>query len=203
VPIRRGIDLAIRRGEFLAIMGLSGSGKSTLMNLTGCLDRPTGGDVHVSGKDVSKLSEAELAHLRGQEIGFVFQTFNLASGMSAFQNVELPAIVYHKHGCNPKKRAKELLELVGLAGRMHHKPTELSGGQHQRVALAMARSQHPDSASSQFYICDGAQSFLDGQYAVFGRTIEGIDVVRAIAEVKTGPQDKPVKSVAITGISIK
>ena len=154
VPIRRGIDLSIQRGEFLAIMGPSGSGKSTLMNLVGCLDLLTGGDVHVSGKDVSKLSEVELAHIRGQEIGFVFQTFNLTSGMSAFQNVELPTLANHKHGCNPKKRAKELLELVGLSDRMHHKPTELSGGQRQRVALAMARSQHPDSASSQFYICD-------------------------------------------------
>ncbi len=173
------------------------------MNLIGCLDLPTGGDVPVSGKDVSKLSEAELAHLRGQEIGFVFQTFDLVSRMSVFKNVELPTLANHKHGCNPKKRAKELLELVGLSDSMHHKPTELSGGQLQRVALAMARSQHPDSASSQFYICDGAQPFLDGQYAVFGRTIEGIDVVRAIAEVKTGPQDKPVKSVVITGISIK
>ncbi len=86
---------------------------------------------------------------------------------------------------------------------MHHKPTELSGGQRQRVAFAMARFQHPDSASSQFYICDGAQSFPDGQYAVFDRTIEGIDVVWAIAEVKTGPQDKHVKGVVITGISIK
>ncbi len=138
VPIRRGIDLAIRRGEFLAIMGPSGSCKSTLMNPIGCLDLPTGGEIHVSGKDVSKLSEVELAHLRGQEIGFVFQTFNLTSGMSAFQNVKLPAIVCHKHGCNPKKRAKELLELVGLSDCMHHKLTELSGGQHQRVALAMA-----------------------------------------------------------------
>ena len=122
------------------------------------------------------------------------------ANMSQF---ELPTLANQKPGIDPGKRAKELLKLVGLTDRMHHKPTELSGGQRQRVMLAMTRSQHPDSASSQFYICDGAQSFPDGQYAAFGRTIEGIDVVRPIAEVKTGPQDKPVKCVVITGISIK
>ena len=152
---------------------------------------------------MSKLSEAELAHLRGQEIGFVFQTWGLVSRMSVFKNVELPTLANQKPGVDPEKRAKELIELVGLFDRMHHNPTELSGGQRQRVALAMARSQHPDSVSSQFHICDGAPPQLDGQYAVFGRTIEGMDVVRAIAEVKTGPQDKPVKSVVITKISIK
>jgi len=95
VPVLQGIDLSIRRGEFLAIMGQSGSGKSTLVNLIGCLDRPTGGEIHVSGKDVSKLSEAELAHLRGYEIGFVFQTFNLVSRMSVLKNVELPTLLPH------------------------------------------------------------------------------------------------------------
>jgi len=143
VPILHGIDLNIQRGEFLAIMGPSGSGKSTLMNLIGCLDRPTGGDIHVSGKDVSKLSEAELAHLRGFEIGFVFQTFNLVSRMSVFKNVELPTLANQKPEINPGKRVKKLLELVGLAGRAHHKPTELSGGQRQRVAIARALVNDP------------------------------------------------------------
>ena len=143
VPILHGIDLAIRRGEFLAIMGPSGSGKSTLMNLIGCLDLPTGGEIHVSGKDVSKLSEAELAHLRGQEIGFVFQTFNLVSRMSVLKNVELPTLANQKPGIVPGKRAKELIELVGLSDRMHHKPTELSGGQRQRVAIARALVNDP------------------------------------------------------------
>jgi len=142
VPVLCGIDLSVRRGEFLAIMGPSGSGKSALADLIGCRDRPTEGDIHILGNALSKLSDDELAHLRG-EIGFVVRTSNLASGMSAFQNVELPAIVYQKHGCNPKKRAKELLELVGLAGRMHHKPTELSGGQRQRVAIARALVNDP------------------------------------------------------------
>ncbi len=143
VPILHGIDLNIRRGEFLAIMGPSGSGKSTLMNLIGCLDRPTGGDIHVSGKDVSKLSEAELAHLRGFEIGFVFQTFNLVSRMSVFKNVELPTLANQKPEINHGQRVKKLLELVGLAGRAHHKPTELSGGQRQRVAIARALVNDP------------------------------------------------------------
>jgi len=143
VPILHGIDLNIQRGEFLAIMGPSGSGKSTLMNLIGCLDRPTGGDIHVSGKDVSKLSEAELAHLRGFEIGFIFQTFNLVSRMSVFKNVELPTLANQKPEINPGKRVKKLLELVGLAGRAHHKPTELSGGQRQRVAIARALVNDP------------------------------------------------------------
>ena len=143
VPILHGIDLAIRRGEFLAIMGPSGSGKSTLMNLIGCLDLPTGGEIHVSGKDLNKLTEAELAHLRGQEIGFVFQTFNLVSRMSVLKNVELPTLANQKPGIDPGKRAKELIELVGLSDRMHHKPTELSGGQRQRVAIARALVNDP------------------------------------------------------------
>jgi len=143
VPILHGIDLAIQRGEFIAIMGPSGSGKSTLMNLIGCLDLPTGGDIHVSGKDVSKLSEAELAHLRGFEIGFVFQTFNLVSRMSVFKNVELPTLANQKPDINPGKRVKKLLELVGLSDRAHYKPTELSGGQRQRVAIARALINDP------------------------------------------------------------
>ena len=143
VPILHGIDLAIQRGEFIAIMGPSGSGKSTLMNLIGCLDRPTGGAIHVSGKDVSKLSEAELARLRGFEIGFVFQTFNLVSRMSVLKNVELPTLANQKPDINPGKRVKKLLELVGLSDRAHHKPTELSGGQRQRVAIARALVNDP------------------------------------------------------------
>ncbi len=142
VPILRGIDLSVRRGEFLAIMGPSGSGKSALADLIGCRDRPTDGEIRVLGNVLSKLSDDELADLRG-EIGFVFRTPNLASGMSAFQNVELPAIVCQKHGYNPKKHAKELLELVGLSDHIHHKSTELSVGQRQRVAIARALVNDP------------------------------------------------------------
>ena len=143
VPVLHGIDLSIQSGEFLAIMGPSGSGKSTLMNLIGCLDRPTGGTIRVLGKEMNKLSQVELAHLRGQAIGFVFQTYNLVSRMSVFANVELPTLANRKPGCDPRKRVKELLLLVGLSDRMHHKPTELSGGQCQRVAIARALVNDP------------------------------------------------------------
>jgi putative ABC transport system ATP-binding protein len=143
IPILKGIDLTISRGEFLAIMGPSGSGKSTLMNMIGCLDRPTQGRIIVQGKDIHKISDNELAHLRGQEIGFVFQTFNLIPRMTAIQNVELPTYANKKKGSHYHIRAKELLEQVGLEDRMDHKATELSGGQCQRVAIARALINNP------------------------------------------------------------
>ena len=143
IPILNGIDLTVRSGEFLAIMGPSGSGKSTLMNMIGCLDRPTGGHVILKGKDINKISDNELAHLRGQEIGFVFQTFNLIPRMTAIQNVELPSFANKKNSENYHEKAKELLELVGLKDRMDHKTTELSGGQCQRVAIARSLINDP------------------------------------------------------------
>ncbi|MBW6517114.1 MAG: ATP-binding cassette domain-containing protein [ANME-2 cluster archaeon] len=148
IPILNGIDLTIRSGEFLAIMGPSGSGKSTLMNMIGCLDRPTQGQVIVNGKDIHNISDNELAHLRGQEIGFVFQTFNLIPRMTAIQNVELPTYANKKNGSDYHVRAQELLGLVGLEDRMDHKATELSGGQCQRVGrsgqVRRAGSSRPD-----------------------------------------------------------
>ena len=143
IPILNGIDLTVRSGEFLAIMGPSGSGKSTLMNMIGCLDRPTGGHVILKGKDINQISDNELAHLRGQEIGFVFQTFNLIPRMTAIQNVELPSFANTKNSENFHEKAKELLKLVGLEDRMDHKTTELSGGQCQRVAIARALINDP------------------------------------------------------------
>lgn len=143
VPILKSIDLSVKKGEFVAIMGPSGSGKSTLMNMIGCLDRPTCGKVVVMGKDVNRLSEVELARLRGIEIGFVFQTFNLVPRLSAIQNVELPTYANKKEGIDGRKRAQELIELVGLQNRMNYKPTELSGGQQQRVAIARALINDP------------------------------------------------------------
>jgi putative ABC transport system ATP-binding protein len=143
IPILNGIDLTVRSGEFLAIMGPSGSGKSTLMNMIGCLDRPTGGHVILNGKDINKISDNELAHLRGQEIGFIFQTFNLIPRMTAIQNVELPTFANKKDSTNYHERAKELLKLVGLEDRMDHKTTELSGGQCQRVAIARSLINNP------------------------------------------------------------
>jgi putative ABC transport system ATP-binding protein len=143
IPILNGIDLTVRSGEFLAIMGPSGSGKSTLMNMIGCLDRPTGGHVILKGKNINKISDNDLAHLRGQEIGFIFQTFNLIPRMTAIQNVELPTFANKKGSTNYHERAKELLKLVGLEDRMDHKTTELSGGQCQRVAIARSLINNP------------------------------------------------------------
>jgi len=138
-----GIDIQVRKGEYVALMGPSGSGKSTLMNLIGCLDTPSKGDYFINGKLVSKMNDDELAHIRNVEIGFVFQTFNLLSRASALHNVELPMIYA---GIPPAKRremAVERLRQVDLEKRMHHKPNELSGGQRQRVAIARALVMNP------------------------------------------------------------
>ena len=145
VPILQNINLTVKSGEFIAIMGPSGSGKSTLKNLIGCLDRPSEGQIVMMGKDINKISDNELALLRGCEIGFIFQKFNLISRLSALQNIELPTYANYKseNGITAHERAKELLELVGLQDRMHHKPTELSGGQCQRVAIARSLINDP------------------------------------------------------------
>lgn len=143
VPILHDINLKVREGEFLAIMGPSGSGKSTLMNLIGFLDRPTEGRIIIKGMDINKLSDKEVARLRGLEIGFVFQTFNLIPRLTALENVELPTYANTRSGVDAHERAKALLKLVGLEDRMHHKPGELSGGQSQRVAIARALINDP------------------------------------------------------------
>ncbi|MGB9938780.1 ABC transporter ATP-binding protein [Methanosarcina sp.] len=143
VPILHDINLKVREGEFLAIMGPSGSGKSTLMNLIGFLDRPTEGIIIIKGLDINKLSDKEVARLRGLEIGFIFQTFNLIPRLTALENVELPTYANSRSGVDTHERAKELLKLVGLEDRMHHKPGELSGGQSQRVAIARALINDP------------------------------------------------------------
>lgn len=143
VPVLHDINLEVREGEFLAIMGPSGSGKSTLMNLIGFLDRPTEGRIIIKGLDINKLSEQEVARLRGLEIGFIFQTFNLIPRLTALENVELPTYANTRNGVDTHERAKDLLKLVGLEDRMHHKPGELSGGQSQRVAIARALINDP------------------------------------------------------------
>ena len=143
VPILHGIDLSVKKGEFVAIMGPSGSGKSTLMNMIGCLDRPTSGSVRLMGKDTATISDNELAELRGFEIGFVFQNFNLIPRLSAYENVLLPTYSNSKKDIDAMQRAKDLLTLVGLDDRLYHKPTELSGGQRQRVAIARSLINAP------------------------------------------------------------
>ena len=139
----RGIDLAVERGEFVAVTGSSGSGKSTLMNILGCLDSPTAGSYRIDGRDVAGLSRVELAATRNEFIGFVFQSFNLLARTSAAENVELPLIYAKVPPAERRRRALESLERVGLAHRAGHHPSQLSGGQQQRVAIARALVTRP------------------------------------------------------------
>ncbi|MFX1520943.1 MAG: ABC transporter ATP-binding protein [Promethearchaeota archaeon] len=143
VPALRGINLQVKKGEFIVIMGPSGSGKSTLLHMIGGLDTPTSGNVYINGQDISRLSDGVLTELRAQEIGFIFQFYNLVPVLTAFENVELPMMVNGISEKEGRKRAKELLEMVGLADRMHHRPDELSGGQRQRVSIARALANKP------------------------------------------------------------
>ena len=143
VPVLHGIDLVVNKGEFVSIMGPSGSGKSTFMNILGCLDRPTTGSYRLNGNEVATLSDDELAYVRNKQIGFVFQSFNLLTKLTALENVALPMIYA---GVNKKmriERATQLLQSVGLGERMDHLPSELSGGQRQRVAIARALANNP------------------------------------------------------------
>ena len=143
VDVLRGVDLTVEPGELLAIMGESGGGKSTLMNIIGFLDSPSGGGYQFEGQDAGHLDDNELAHIRNQKIGFIFQQFNLLPRLNALENVMLP-LVYR--GMPPRQRekvAKQMLKQVGMADRMAHRPPELSGGQQQRVAIARALSGSP------------------------------------------------------------
>src|SRR3989338_2171746 len=143
VPALRGVDLTVREGEFLAILGKSGSGKSTLLNSVGCLDKPTKGRILLEGKDIESLKESDLAQIRGKKIGFIFQNFNLIRSLSALENVMLPIVFQRADEDDRRTRATELLNLVGLGHRMNHPPTKLSGGEQQRVAIARSLSNDP------------------------------------------------------------
>lgn len=140
----RGVDLKVQRGEFIAILGPSGSGKSTLMNLLGCLDSPTSGKYFLDGRDVSNLTRNELAFVRNEQIGFVFQSFNLLPHASALDNVALPLVYRGDHVSARRQKSQALLEQLGLANRVSHLPSELSGGQRQRVAIARALVSEPN-----------------------------------------------------------
>ena len=141
--VLKGVELDVTRGEFVAILGPSGSGKSTLMNIIGCLDIPTSGQYVLHGRDVKGLNESELAKVRSKEIGFIFQSFQLLKRQDALQNVELPLIYSGVGAREREKRAKLMLERVGLSDKLHHYPNQLSGGQQQRVAIARALANNP------------------------------------------------------------
>src|SRR6476661_7838331 len=143
IEVLKGISLTINKNEYVALMGPSGSGKSTLMNILGCLDTPTTGTYVLNGKDVSKMSDDDLAEVRNKEIGFVFQQFNLLPRLTAAENVALPLIYGGVNRKDRTERAMEALKKVGLADRSHHKPNEMSGGQIQRVAIARALVNNP------------------------------------------------------------
>jgi putative ABC transport system ATP-binding protein len=170
VEALRGIDIKVRKGEFVAIVGPSGSGKSTLLNLLGCLDTPTDGEYLLSGEPVAGLDRDQLADVRNRRVGFVFQNFNLLPQLSALENVEMPMLFGGVGRKERKRRAQERLEAVGLADRVEHKPTELSGGQMQRVAIARALAMEPD-----IVLADEPTGNLD--------TGSGSDVMGALQEL--------------------
>jgi putative ABC transport system ATP-binding protein len=184
----RGVDLEVKRGEYVAIMGPSGSGKSTLMNLIGCLDVPSEGKYWLSGQLVSDLADDELAQVRNQEIGFIFQTFNLLPRATALHNVELPMLYNGVPAEERARRAKHALEMVELGDRMMHKPNELSGGQRQRVAIARALVNSPsillaDEPTGNLDTKTGEEIMaLFAQLHREGRTIILITHEREIAE---------------------
>ncbi len=157
----RDLDVEVHEGEFVSIMGPSGSGKSTAVNMVGCLDIPTKGQIYLDGKNIANLEESELAQIRGKKIGFIFQKFNLVSTLTALENVALPMLFQGMPTEERQKKARKLLELVGLGHRVNHRPPELSGGQQQRVAIARALANDP-----QVILADEPTGNLDSKTGV-------------------------------------
>lgn len=164
------VSLNISKGEFVAVIGPSGSGKSTLMNILGCLDAPTSGTYTLDERDISQLSDNQLAEIRSAKIGFIFQGYNLLTKMNALENVELPAMYLGLGAGERRKRAQQALEMVGLSDRMHHRPSELSGGQQQRVAIARSLVNHPS-----VIMADEPTGNLDSK--------SGADIMRILGEL--------------------
>lgn len=172
VEVLKNVNLSIKRGEFVAVMGTSGSGKTTLMNILGCLDVPTSGRYVLAGKEVSNLTDDELSVIRNEHIGFVFQNFYLLPYATVLENILLPTLYIERQKDNPEKRAIELLRLVGLEERARFKPTQLSGGQQQRVAIARALINNPE-----LLLCDEPTGQLDSKTAS-----EIIDLLKKLNE---------------------
>jgi putative ABC transport system ATP-binding protein len=174
VPALRGVDLAIREGEFMSIIGPSGSGKTTLLNVIGCIDGATAGSVKVGGREITALSDREITSLRLNKIGFIFQTFNLIPVLNVLENVEFPLLLMKKSAAEARRRAEKLVEEVGLAEHAAHRPAELSGGQRQRVAIARALVTGPG-----IVLADEPTANLD---SVTGASI--LELMRRLNEVE-------------------